>query len=677
MLLAAAHQTGLLASLDTALLEGIQVSLKEGSHRLSHTRASTRQRLLATLLFLPVASLARPWELRSYTGKLLALLSNRAARAYSYPHTERFLAQVAKLNCDRPLSQTLARWTTQLWHGEYLTNPTLAGTTSPLDTQPAVAKLFYVDGHHKPVYSDKLLPRGMVGKFGKILGCRGLTLLHDEKGHPLLVTTSRGDTHLTVGLPEIVTQYEQALASALDPTLHPTTIQPPAGPWVKEIVADREIMAANFLATQLQQGRAFITLLDVNQYQGLSCFEEVGEFIPLEYDRQGGLMREVAPAKFTLSLPHSNGKTLKVKVALIRDQRHQVSAPLTAPPKPPNPQLPPNPAQGLATKPGSGGWWESGWEAAPTPLAPSQAKLIPIVTTGPRVDPVALVELYRRRWPCQENIFKDWLLPLGVDTNHGFATHPVPNSTTLRKGAKLEQHLNRLQERTTKTRVRMQRAAELSDKYFKQHVVCFRQLEQVSVECQFELEAQGLTLYELKAQMEERLAPLRKKCKRLKELHNHHYTLNYDEHQKLAGQCAKQSRLLRQIEDLKSRQRSMVELDNRKDQIMSVLKVALANLGMWVRDHYFPASYANSTWTTLLPFFKLGGWVSSTKETLEVELESFNDQRLNRELALICENLAAAPLQLPTGQYLKLQLKEKVSARPVVAAKTSELPLAG
>jgi hypothetical protein len=111
----------------------------------------------------------------------------------------------------------------------------------------------------------------------------------------------------------------------------------------------------------------------------------------------------------------------------------------------------------------------------------------------------------------------------------------------------------------------------------------------------------------------------------LKELHNHHYTLNFDEHQKLAGQCAKQSQLLRQIEDLKGLQRSMVELDNRKDQIMSVLKVALANLGMWVRDHYFPPNYANCSWTTLLPFFKLGGWVSSTKETLEVELESFND----------------------------------------------------
>ena len=31
----------------------------------------------------------------------------------------------------------------------------------------------------------------------------------------------------------------------------------------------------------------------------------------------------------------------------------------------------------------------------------------------------------------------------------------------------------------------------------------------------------------------------------------------------------------------------MYELDNRKDQIMTVCKVALANVGMWVRDNYF------------------------------------------------------------------------------------------
>jgi len=35
--------------------------------------------------------------------------------------------------------------------------------------------------------------------------------------------------------------------------------------------------------------------------------------------------------------------------------------------------------------------------------------------------------------------------------------------------------------------------------------------------------------------------------------------------------------------------------------------VVLANLGMWVRDHSFPASYAHATWLRLVPFFRLPG----------------------------------------------------------------------
>ena len=38
-------------------------------------------------------------------------------------------------------------------------------------------------------------------------------------------------------------------------------------------------------------------------------------------------------------------------------------------------------------------------------------------------------------------------------------------------------------------------------------------------------------------------------------------------------------------EELRACEREMQELDNTKDQIMTLLKVGLANLGMWVRDH--------------------------------------------------------------------------------------------
>jgi hypothetical protein len=48
------------------------------------------------LLFLTAVGLRRTWELRSYTGTTLALLTGRVW-AYGYQHVERFLAQEARV----------------------------------------------------------------------------------------------------------------------------------------------------------------------------------------------------------------------------------------------------------------------------------------------------------------------------------------------------------------------------------------------------------------------------------------------------------------------------------------------------------------------------------------------------------------------------------------------------
>ena len=45
-----------------------------------------------------------------------------------------------------------------------------------------------------------------IGRTGKILGCRTLTVLHDPAGHPLLATTARGDAHLTTTVPALLDQ---------------------------------------------------------------------------------------------------------------------------------------------------------------------------------------------------------------------------------------------------------------------------------------------------------------------------------------------------------------------------------------------------------------------------------------------------------------------------------------
>src|SRR5258708_37601722 len=120
-------------------------------------------------------------------------------------------------------------------------------------------------GGGKAVYSDRGVPRGLVGRTGKILGGRALALLHDEQGHPLLATTARGDQHLTVGLPQVLARYHLAGGKTAR----------------ARIIVDREGMAAPFLRELAEAGHPIVTLLKTNQYNGLASFTQVGEFLPL------------------------------------------------------------------------------------------------------------------------------------------------------------------------------------------------------------------------------------------------------------------------------------------------------------------------------------------------------------------------------------------------------------
>jgi hypothetical protein len=59
--------------------------------------------------------------------------------------------------------------------------------------------------------------------------------------------------------------------------------------------------------------------------------------------------------------------------------------------------------------------------------------------------------------------------------------------------------------------------------------------------------------------------------------------------------CREQGELLRALEDLAVQERTMYELDNRKDQIMTECSLALANLAMWTRDQCFPTTFARTS----------------------------------------------------------------------------------
>ena len=288
LLLAAAQQTGLLDVLVTAVMELTDPTIPG----LSPPNPAVVGRLVRTLLFLPVAGLARTWDLRSYSGTMLALVTERP-RAYSQRYTERFLAQLAHAGAAERLTEVMARWTWKLWQEE-----------QPSADQVGTPTVFYIDGHRKPVYSDVLVPRGPVGRLsGKILGCRELVVLHDARGHPLLATTHRGDQHLTIGVPQMLHCHERATGQK----------------HVQRVVVDREGIAAEFLAQLQQAGRQVVTVLRSDQYEGEASFTQVGEWHPWRYNRAGQPICEVASARFALPRPNPLDPPVEVEVALIRD----------------------------------------------------------------------------------------------------------------------------------------------------------------------------------------------------------------------------------------------------------------------------------------------------------------------------------------------------------------------
>ena len=58
---------------------------------------------------------------------------------------------------------------------------------------------------------------------------------------------------------------------------------------------------------------------------------------------------------------------------------------------------------------------------------------MPIVTTAAVADAVELVQTYTRCWPVQENVIRDWLIPLGIEINHGYAKTTAINSEVAKK----------------------------------------------------------------------------------------------------------------------------------------------------------------------------------------------------------------------------------------------------
>ena len=354
----------------------------------------------------------------------------------------------------------------------------------------------------------------------------------------------------------------------------------------------------------------------------------------ISYDHQGQLTQDLASAIFELAVPNQE-KPLTLSVALIRDhRRHQTIDPTSD-------------ELEAHWQTHRSHWMHIDWHPTPVPAGTTSPKLIPIVSTQPVADPQQLVDWYRHRWQAQENVIKDFLLPIGLDTNHGYAKSPVENSETAKPRHTLTKRIQRLERWRKSALQRSQRASQRARNLqlrihdlIDQHTHYINQAQPHDLTPPTIPDHMHIDTYQ------------RQQYQQIRTLVNKS-DIDFNKAQHYAQQlCQAQRDLL----DLNQRDRPMFELDNRKDQLMSALKVALTNLVMWARQHLFPESYAHATWKRLQPFFNLPGRLQVTTTQCSVYLRPFRPLDLQRDLQKLCDIVNRAHLSLPDGRILQFHM---------------------
>jgi hypothetical protein len=368
---------------------------------------------------------------------------------------------------------------------------------------------------------------------------------------------------------------------------------------------------------------------------------------------------EVAAARFALKRPDEADPAVSVEVALIRDWRKLV------------------PVEGTDVAADDSDWqadlpdhqkpfWEEGWQAVAALPAPTTPKLLPVITTGHGMEAVELAHTYFRRWNCQENAIRDWLIPLNLDTNHGYSKEHVVNSELVKRQRVAQGSEPRLERLAQTCRGRLVDLREQDQELQKQVQIYEQRLRELSLQV-MPLEATDQTeerdYFPLKARQVATEWEVRQRKVKLEK----HAVQSLRLLTKCESSCRELRHVLRRQEDLEAQAREMYELDHAKDQVMTLLKLGLANLGMWVRDQYFGESDQHCGWQRLLPFFKLGGWVTTTTNEVKLELCAFNNRALVRDLEELCRNVNTARVALPDGRRLVVAVGERLHARSAAA----------
>lgn len=563
---------------------------EEGTALRGMSTQAIRERHLLTLLTMPMLNLFKPYGLNTYSGTALGLLTERG-RPYSADEMEHFILSCVRAGWVELLSADAARWATQLWARE----------STHRANDPTY---LYWDWHVKTVYSDYHVPRTKHGTSQRIVGARKQLMLHDRAGHLLLLRTYRGDTHLIDGMVDGAAYYEGLAES------HRLTHQ----------IFDREGLSVAYFKELLDDeegGRQFTTCLRSNQYAGVDSFDLISSFEPFRYDERGDVVEEIAEARYELKDRRRGEGDLRLRAILLRE---------------------------FTDDDGKGGEEED-----------EEADLQVIITPELEAPATEVAERYRARQSKQENAIRDWWLPLGGDVNVGYDKRPVENSELAKEKEELEGRLERLERYIPACEERLERAQQRRQKHHERYQAELETAERAIEQEIQRREAQGeaaLDIYHWieaeKGRIRERLEPLGERVEAATEKIE-------KEHEKRARYCKEQKEKKKELAKVTQamKEHPMYELDDRKDQLMSALRIFLVSVLQWLRGAVLPDSYARVTYETLVPILQMGGFVVQHPSCIEVRLDGFWQSAKQRELKEIVARCNAQRFTAPDGRPLR------------------------
>lgn len=551
-----------------------------------HSYCETIIRKNETLLYLPIFGMERPYHLDKYHKRGLGLLVGSGKR-YSYETLDRYLCDIDKIEMSKDMSEKLVRC-----YMEALC----------IEIELKDGSYFYIDGHAKHVWSGKNIPKVFFTTLKRAEKGLHQFFINSSKGHPLILLTCSGDSHLTKEMFNLIDCFENAVGKEI----------------MKVTIFDREGLSLAIFEEFDCRKKYFITLLRENQYKGIEDFNITEDFVPLKIEKKNGkeiITQWVAEGNIKLT-DRANKKEREVRVALVKKDVR------------------------------------------------GKEKLIAIITNIPNEEEPDIRKIANRyfdRWPNQENIFKDMIEAIKVDSNHGYKKKIVENRIVRRKKEELETNIRVLAQKISsgskELEKRNRQFKKMKEVYEGQKKLVRDEIRELHVRITFttKTEERKKHLDILKMKEEKLLTITEGYNKHINELMSE----IKNKEQYIKSLISQRDRKERELKALNLGE-VLLEMKTEKDHIMSNFKILLTNLSRYTQEQYFPQKkeYQQATLETMIKtFYRQDGYVKIRKRKVEVTLYSYDVPELQKAVEYACMKFNASNLYTLSGQRILMRVE--------------------